>query len=299
MNIVDRKRGCLFGLACGDALGGPVEFRQMGEFSPVTDYRSGGVHGLNKGEFTDDTSMALALADSLRNGWDLKDQMDRYVAWWQNGVYSVNGWCFDIGGTTKAALSNYQISGDPLTSGLTSAHAAGNGSIMRLAPVPIKYSRLFIENYGALMEYGRDSSMVTHASPNCQSACGYLAVILGGLINGEGRESLLTDSKYMQHLSPDIFPVAQGSYRHKEPPAIKGSGYVVDSLEAALWAFYKAKDFREAVLAAVNLGDDADTTGAVCGQLAGAYWGYEGIPVEWREGLAKSDYIEGFLQGIL
>jgi hypothetical protein len=138
------------------------------------------------------------------------------------------------------------------------------------------------------------------------TACGYFGLVLCGLIHGQDRREVLTPDweplrriGRMQALHPEVEEVAAGSFRQKQPPEIVGSGYVVKSLEAALWAFHDAKDFREAVLRAVNLGDDADTTGAVCGQLAGAYWGESGIPVEWREGLARSEMIEKALQGLV
>ena len=144
MNERDHQRGTLLGLAIGDALGAAVEFRSPGSFEPVTDYRAGGPHGLAPGEWTDDTSMALALADSIaRVGWDLKDQAQQYVAWWQEGRYSVNGRCFDIGMTVSSALRRFQQTGDVMTSADSSERASGNGSIMRLAPVPIRYADLF------------------------------------------------------------------------------------------------------------------------------------------------------------
>ena len=138
----DRRRGAILGLAIGDALGAAVEFQPPGSFAEVTGFRVGGPHGLDAGEWTDDTSMALALADSIAEvGWDLEDQAQRYVKWWRTGIYSVNGRCFDIGITTVRALQRFRETGDPLTSGDPSPRASGNGSIMRLAPVPAAYFR--------------------------------------------------------------------------------------------------------------------------------------------------------------
>ena len=133
-NMIDRQRGCLFGLAVGDALGAAVEFERPGTFPAVTGYRGGGPHGLAAGEWTDDTSMALALADSIGSvGWDLNDQANRYVQWWR-GKFSVNGRCFDIGVATHKALAEYVVGRDALISGERSETSSGNGSIMRLAP---------------------------------------------------------------------------------------------------------------------------------------------------------------------
>jgi ADP-ribosyl-[dinitrogen reductase] hydrolase len=304
---VDRQRGTLLGLAIGDAMGAAVEFMDPNSFPPVTGFRSGGPHGLAAGEWTDDTSMALALADSIASaGWDLNDQTCRYLAWWRTGEYSVNGACFDIGFTTRRALSLFERTGDARTSGDPSGHASGNGSIMRLAPVPIRYAHLLPDRLDELVRLLVESSLTTHASPQCLAACAYMGVLLAGLMQGCAREDVLAPSwpplerlREIQPLHPEVETVANGSFRTKEPPEIAGSGYVVKSLEAALWAFHDAKDFRQAVLRAVNLGDDADTTGAVCGQLAGAYWGESGIPKEWLDGLARRDLIEKALQGLL
>jgi ADP-ribosyl-[dinitrogen reductase] hydrolase len=305
--MTDHLRGALIGLAVGDALGAAVEFSSPGSFAPVTGYRSGGPHGLEAGEWTDDTSMALALADSIALvGWDLNDQTNRYVQWWQTGKYSVNGRCFDIGITTKSALSSFLATKDALSSGDSSEQASGNGSIMRLAPVPIRYAGLYPNRVEELSRLADESSLPTHASEQCRSACRYLGLILAALIQGEDRDAVLSpDWKPLRHLngikrlSPLIQEVAQGSFRRNQPPAIQGSGWVVKSLEAALWAFHDADSFEETVLKGVNLGDDADTTGAICGQLAVAYWGESNIPERLRSDLARMDMIEESLAGIL
>jgi len=303
----DCRRGALIGLAVGDALGAAVEFKSPGSFSPVIHYRSGGPHGLAGGEWTDDTSMALALADSLGCvGWNLHDQASRYVAWWKTGRYSVNGECFDIGIATRSALSRFAATHDPHTSGDRAERSSGNGSIMRLAPVPIRYNHLYPDHCADLAVLAAESSLPTHASEQCLSACRYFALVLAALMHGEDRNIVLApDWPRLEQLHrttplhPLILEVAKGSFRHKQPPEIQGSGWVVKSLEAALWAFHDATNFRHAVLRAVNLGDDADTTGAVCGQLAGAYWGESGIPADLLSELARRDLLESALNGIL
>jgi ADP-ribosyl-[dinitrogen reductase] hydrolase len=144
--MTNRQRGTLIGFAVGDTLGAAVEFKSPGSFTPVIGYRDGGPHGLEAGEWTDDTSMALALADSIATaGWVLNDQANRYVQWWKTGKYSVNGTCFDIGITTRSALSHYVANQDAHSSGDRSERASGNGSIMRLAPVPIRFDHLYAE----------------------------------------------------------------------------------------------------------------------------------------------------------
>lgn len=302
----DRRRGALLGLAVGDALGAAVEFASPGSFEPVTGYRGGGPHGLGAGQWTDDTSMALALADSIGSGrWDLNDQAGGYVDWWKNGTYSVNGECFDIGITTRRALENFLVNKNAMVSGDRSDEASGNGSIMRLAPVPIRYIDLYPDKIDQLSNLAEESSLPTHASDQCLSACRYLATVLAALIYGEDREAVLSplwkpleQFNAVKPLHPLINEVAQGSFRRKQPPAIQGSGWVVKSLEASLWAFHNAHSFEEAVFPAVNLGNDADTTGAVCGQLAGAYWGESNIPEPLLSGLARVDMLNIALAGI-
>ncbi len=303
----DRRRGTLMGLAVGDALGAAVEFTRPGSFPPVTGYRDGGPHGLKPGEWTDDTSMALALADSIGSiGWNLDDQAKRYVAWWRHGKYSVNGTCFDIGITCRNGLSRAQRGMDARLSGDADEQASGNGSIMRLAPVPIAYAHLYPDDISKLTRLAEESSLPTHASEQCLSACRYLAVVLAALMHGEDRATVLSpDWKPLQQLidekplHPLIQKVVVGSFREKQPPEIQGSGWVVESLEASLWAFHNAGSFEEAVFNAVNLGRDADTTGAICGQLAGAYWGESGISESLCTGLARKDMLETALKGIM
>jgi ADP-ribosyl-[dinitrogen reductase] hydrolase len=302
----DRRRGMLLGLAVGDALGAAVEFQPPGSFPPVTGYRAGGPHGLAPGEWTDDTSMALALADSIASvGWDVNDQAGRYLAWWETGAYSVNGACFDIGGTTAGALARFRRGGDARASGDPARHASGNGSLMRLAPVPARFAGYFPARLDELVCHAVESSLPTHASPQCLSACAYAAVVLCGLAQGAPRDQVLDPAwahlarlREVHELHPEIDEIAAGSFRHRKPPEVRGTGYVVHSLEAALWAFHDASDFREAVLRAVNLGNDADTTGAVCGQFAGACWGESGIPEVWLAGLARRDMVERALTGL-
>lgn len=303
----DRCRGALVGLAVGDALGAAVEFRSPGSFAQVTGYRDGGPHHLDAGEWTDDTSMALALADSIAAvGWDINDQARRYVEWSESGKYSVNGRCFDIGITTSRSLSKFRQANDAFSSGDTSDSASGNGSIMRLAPVALCCRDRYPGDIAILSQRAEESSMPTHASVQCLSACRYMALVLCGLIHGEDRNKVLGPDfeplhklKAIKPLHPLVQQIADGSFKRKQPPDIRGSGWVIQSLEAALWAFHDAPTFEQAVLKAVNLGDDADTTGAVCGQLAGAYWGESGIPISLRAGLACYDMIDKALAGIL
>ncbi|MGH7465898.1 MAG: ADP-ribosylglycohydrolase family protein [Longimicrobiales bacterium] len=293
-----RCRGALLGLAAGDALGVTLEFCEPGTFQPIDDMIGGGPFDLPPGCWTDDTSMALCLAESLIacNGFDARDQMQRYVRWWRDGHLSSIGRCFDIGNTVRASLARFERAGNPLA-GSPAADSAGNGSIMRLAPVPVFYRDSPREAIG----YAAHSSRTTHAVHEAVDACRYLAALIVGAIGGASKTELV--SPYYTpvpglwedaSLTPLIDDVARGSFRAKDPPAIRGSGYVVHSLEAALWAFDRSTSYRDGALLAVNLGDDADTTGAVYGQIAGAYYGEEAIPVEWRVRLARRELIEDF-----
>lgn len=252
-----RFRGALLGLAIGDAVGTTVEFKPRGSFEPLTDMIGGGPFNLEAGRWTDDTSMALCLAESLleSKGMNLTDQLERYVRWYRHGLWSSKGYCFDIGNATRTALEHFEATRDPY-SGSTDPYSAGNGSIMRLVPVVLYHAR----DKQAAIAAAIESSRTTHQAPSCLMICGAMAELLCDLLNG---------------IRPQL-PIAPDS-------EIVGSGYVVKSFEAALWAFQGSNTFEEAILRAANLGDDADTTAAVTGQLAGAWYGVRGIPQHWRE----------------
>ena len=170
MQSMDRQRGTLIGLAIGDALGAAVEFERPGDFPEVTGYRGGGPHGLGPGEWTDDTSMPGPGRQHRQCRLGFNDQVRRYLAWLHRAEYSVNGECFDVGGTTLGALLRFEKDGDARASGDRSRAASGNGSIMRLAPVPIRYADLFPGEVDELVRLLKESSLTTHASPQCLSA---------------------------------------------------------------------------------------------------------------------------------
>ncbi|MBP1154000.1 MULTISPECIES: ADP-ribosylglycohydrolase family protein [unclassified Paenibacillus] len=296
----DRYQGCLFGLAAGDALGTTVEFCSPGSFAPVHDMVGGGVFDLLPGQWTDDTSMALCLAESLlsTSGFDPVDQMTRYRQWMREGYMSSTGECFDVGNATSEAISRFEQSGEGYC-GLESPHLAGNGSIMRLAPVPM----FFAEQPALAVRYAALSSKTTHATWECVDACKFLAALILAALHGWSKDEMLEPGAFREWLgeeplTPRVEEIRDGSYRRSEPPVIQGTGYVIKSLEAALWAFAKSTSYEEGALLAVNLGDDADTTGAVYGQLAGAYYGLEGIPARWVEMLAKRNVIRNLAEGL-
>ena len=297
MELRDRFLGSIVGLAVGDALGVPFKGRDQGEFPVVTDMRAVPGQSLPRGTWSDDTSLALCLAESLseKEGFDARDQMDRYLRWLQDGYLSCAGPGFGLGITTGEALRKFARTGEPF-SGPTDPKKAGNGCIMRLAPVPLFYSA---DPFLAVKK-SAESSRTTHGAPTCLDACRYLGGLIVGAMLGHSKEVLLSD-----HYSPvpgywtkaplvgEIEEVASGSFLRKHAPEIEGSGYVVKSLEAALWGFATSDSYREGCLKAVNLGGDTDTTAAIYGQLAGAFYGIEGIPAEWRSMLEERDVVEG------
>lgn len=295
-SLEERYRGALIGLAVGDALGTTLEFSIPGTFEPISDMNGGGPFKLKPGEWTDDTSMALCLAESILDtgGFDPSDQMRRYVRWRDEGYLSATGECFDIGTATTTALDNFLCWGEPYA-GSIDPWTAGNGSLMRLAPVPMRWRT----DLRKTAYYAALSSKTTHAASEAVDACRYYALLIALALNGVNKSHLLASNPAAlevfkdEPLTPAITAIASGSYRDREPPEIRGSGYVVHTLEAALWALSSTTDFRSGLLKVVNLGEDADTTGAVYGQLAGAFYGVEAIPSEWINKLAMREVIEG------
>jgi len=269
-----------------------------GSFEPLEEMIGGGHFNTEAGQWTDDTSMALCLAESLieKRGFDPLDQMERYLKWLREGHLSSTGYAFDIGGTVMRSLQDFEETCVPYC-GPEDPMTAGNGSIMRLAPVPMFYAN----DPAKAIEMSAASSKTTHGAKAAVDACRYLGGLIVGALGGIDKDEILSD-RYCpaagtwneEPLVREIDEVATGSYKDKEPPEIKGSGYVVRSLEAALWAFHRSNSFEEGCLLAVNLGDDADTTAAVYGQLAGAYYGLDAIPEGWRSKIALRDLIQSF-----
>ncbi|HVH06131.1 MAG TPA: ADP-ribosylglycohydrolase family protein [Myxococcota bacterium] len=288
MRDEDRYLGCLLGLAVGDALGTTVEFAPRGSFEPVADLVGGGPFDLAPGEWTDDTSMALCLATSLvrSGGFDPADQMNRYRAWQEQGYLSSNGRCFDIGGTVAAALRRYRESGDPW-SGSTDPRSAGNGAIMRLAPVPM----FFAASLEHTIHFSGESARTTHGASEALDCTRLFGAQLRAALTGASKEEIFARPGYAP-CEPAVRRLVEGAWVAKPEAAIRGSGYIVESLEAALWCFARSDSWTDAVLRAVNLGDDADTTAAICGQLAGAHYGVGAIPAAWRAKLAMRAEIE-------
>jgi ADP-ribosyl-[dinitrogen reductase] hydrolase len=285
---LDRALGCLLGLAVGDAIGTTLEFAPRDEQPPVSGMTGGGPFGLPAGCWTDDTSMALCLADSLLQCGQLdeRDLMDRFVRWWLQGHNSSVGECFDIGSTTREALTRYRETGEPIA-GSTDPRSAGNGSLMRVAPVAIRWHR----NRVYAEEMARRQSRVTHAAATAVEACALFTELLVEALGGAAREAVLAPRPWSEGPS-EIASIAAGSFHGRTRDSIRSSGWVVDTLEAALWCVATMPTFEEAVLTAANLGGDADTVAAVTGQLAGALEGASAIPDVWLAKLALGQTIE-------
>jgi len=285
---LNRARGALLGLACGDAVGTTVEFMPRGSFTPMTDMIGGGPFNLVAGQFTDDTSMSLCLASNIvENGFDLHDQMTRYVMWRDRGYLSSTGRCFDIGSTTNDALEAFKRAGNAIA-GSPDPLSAGNGSIMRLAPIPIHY----LDRPDLAIHLCAEQSRTTHQAPECLMACRLLGEVLIRALQGKPKDDVLAPSEQVLSLTAGLQAIAVGDYKTKSETEIRGTGYVVESLEAALWCFWKTDNFKDCVLLAANLGNDADTTSAISGQIAGAFYGKNGIPAEWIRKLTMGDEID-------
>ncbi|PEQ10294.1 hypothetical protein B2G71_23040 [Novosphingobium sp. PC22D] len=292
--IRDRALGALLGLAAGDAVGTTLEFAPRDSYPVHTGMTGGGPFRLAPGEWTDDTAMALALADSLydRDDLDETDLMRRFLSWRDHGEYSHNERCFDIGATTTTALSRYAHSGNP-AAGSTNPSSAGNGSLMRLAPVAIRFHR----DRAKLVDVAARQSRTTHAAPEAVEACVAWAQFLADAIEGRPLDEILRSCP--SGVTGRIAEICGGSWRGKPRREVRASGYVVHSLEASLWALGRSGTYRQAVLTAANLGEDADTTAAITGQLAGAAWGVRSIPAEWLDRLAWRDRIGVMAEGLL
>ncbi len=285
----ERFAGCLLGLAVGDALGAPVEFRKRGSFEPVVAMRDGGKFRLEAGTWTDDTAMALCLADSLieKGAFDPRDQMSRYLDWYMNGYRSCTGVAIGVGGTMQNAIIRFSSNpdGDPFI-GLSGHLAQGNGSLMRLAPIPMAY-------FGSIekaVSFAGESSRTTHGSRVCMDSCRYFGALVHEALSGRSKAELM--DLMVSDLDPEVELVATKAKVNCDESEIQSTGYVLHTLMAALWSFWSTDSYSEGLLKVVNLGDDADTVGAVYGQLAGAYYGVSGIPDEWLNVLKKRKEIQ-------
>lgn len=285
--VEDRALGTLLGLAVGDALGTTLEFTMRDSYAHLTDMVGGGPFCLKPGQWTDDTSMALALAESLcaKPHLDESDLMGRFANWYLHGVNSCTGTCFDIGHATRSAIETWLRTGNSFA-GSTAPQTAGNGSLMRLAPVAIRHWQA----PDLMADVAKRQSLTTHGAPQAVEVCMRFAKVLSEVIAGRDWQEALQSQGTSQDQA--IAAIVSGNWRSKERSQIASSGYVIHSFEAAFWCVDRTGSFQDAVLLAANLGDDADTTAAITGQLAGAVYGASAIPLPWLAKLAWRDDIE-------
>jgi len=318
--LKDKFLGCFVGLAVGDALGTTHEFKSYKDASenPLTDIVGGGVFNLKPGHFTDDTIMALCLAESLieKKDFDAVDQMTKYLAWYRDGYNSPKGHCFDIGNSTREAIEYFERTGEPFA---PYTMAGGNGAIMRLAPVPMFYFGDDIK----LVEMSKLNSMVTHLSIDSINSCEFMSAVISECFRGGYKHNVINfmhwshdlhqyfnffeKSEKREKIHEKIVGIAKCVYFQKIAPDgnlsspngmnfITGGAHAPVTLETALWGFHNTTNFKDGALKVVNLGGDSDTTGAVYGQIAGAYYGLSGIPKEWVDKIYEIDRIKSYAE---
>jgi ADP-ribosylglycohydrolase len=294
--------GGIFGLAVADALCVPVEFQSREELrrNPVTDMQGYGTYNQPPGTWSDDTSLTLCLLDSLTQGLDYTDIMQRFCSWVSKGKYTAHNEVFDVGIATRQALQRFRKGIDPLECGGTSEQDNGNGSLMRILPLAF-HLHTFGGNYtlAKAVDVIHNVSSLTHAHKRSQIACGIYLIVADSLLveldlkkavdsNLEKAKSCYQNESELKHFDK----IFKANFAKLPEEKIKSTGYVVDTLEAALWCLLNTDNYKDCVLKAVNLGGDTDTVAAVAGGLAGVFYGVEGIPSEWLEQLARRDYIE-------
>ncbi len=300
MDKRDKVLGGLVGLCVGDALGVPVEFKSRSYLkrNPVRDMIGYGAHNQPPGTWSDDSSLALCLAESLCHGFDLKDVAEKFVKWLFEGYWTPHGVVFDVGRTTRKAIKRLRDGVEPLKAGLDGEYSNGNGSLMRILPLAFYVEKLEPE---CQFELAHEVSCLTHRHPRSQMACGIYVQFAVQLLKGKApceaysktREIALEYYKKEPfcHELPRFSRILEGNIAGIDEDGIKSSGYVIDTLEASLWCLLTSNTFSEAVLKAVNLGCDSDTTGAVTGGIAGIYYGFRNIPNNWVEALARKEDI--------
>ena len=310
-----RIRSAIFGLCVADALGVPVEFQSRAALdrNPVTGMRGHGTHNQPAGTWSDDSSMTLALLSSLANGLDYEDIMRRFYRWLDKGEYSPYGSVFDVGITCRAAIRRFvDHDTDPIDCGSFREQDNGNGSLMRILPLLFYLHARFGDNFwqhGEAAEIIHNVSALTHAHPRSQAACGiYLsigqALMGGGTLDESVRLGTRRAFDYYEQRPRfaaemhHYHPMLAGDFAATPRAQIKGSGYVVDTLNAAVWCLLNGKSYAESALLAVNLGEDTDTVAAVAGGLAGLYYGLDGIPADWIALIPRREWIAALCDGL-
>ncbi len=321
----DEIKAAIFGTIVGDALGVPVEFSSkiQRKEDPITDMREYGTHNQPKGTWSDDSSMMLATIDSIvkKKGIQYEDIMDRFGKWLHDGEYTPHGKTFDYGRTCANAINKYHLGVDPRECGGISENDNGNGSLMRIMPISLQFALDDGYDIDYAADTVQDASRLTHGHPRSLVGCMIYTSICHELIYHKGIFPLIDnvqravddtlkyygkaakkkpwyDEKFETEIKADSYARLRDLYAFKELPdsEIRGSGYVVDCLEASIWCLLNSESYSECVLKAVNLGEDTDTTGAVAGGLAGILYGYDNIPKEWIANIVKKDWINSLIK---
>jgi ADP-ribosylglycohydrolase len=287
----ERFQGALIGLAVGDALAANTQFRKPGSFAAVGDLLGGGPFDVPRGAWTDDTAMALLLAESLleRNGFDAQDQVDRYVRWQREGYGSATGQCVGISAGVARALATAQYRRQPFA-GSHDPEQLDKEPLSRVAPVALFY----FSDAAAAVSRAAEAARITAQAPMVLDCVRLLAAMLRQALTGRDKSAVLhppREAWASASTRPEVLAVYEGSYQRRMPPQITGGGHVLQALEAAMWAFYRGENFREGALLAANLGRDSDVVCATYGQIAGAYHGVSAIPGIWRNSLMKQEAI--------
>ncbi len=299
--LSERFKAVIMGHAVGDALGVPVEFcsREELDDKPITKMIGFGTYPFPAGCWSDDTSMSLATLESLTQGEiNYDDIMNNFIKWLDKGEFTPTGKAFDIGRTCLKAIMLYAQTKDINTCGRASENSNGNGSLMRIHPMVLYLYTRDDLRLQEKMDIIHTTSSLTHAHERSQIGCGIYAFVLWELLDGASKVTIFEGLKKAMEYYKDYAEFENYSRIFEEPFVdiprndISSSGYVVHTLEAALWCLLNSESYEECILTAVNLGEDTDTVGAVAGGLAGALYGYDAIPDEWLDTLKKKDYIE-------
>lgn len=307
-----KVQSVIIGAAIGDALGVPVEFLSREELaaSPVRDMRGFGTHNQPAGTWSDDTSMTLCLLESIGRlrRIDYDDIMQNFVKWLNEAAFTAAHETFDAGIATQEAIARYLQGTAPLACGGRGEYDNGNGSLMRIAPLALFLCQQQVTRPEEILQAAHQLSALTHGHPRSQMACGIYTLILMNILTNSSLPAAIDDSlKTAQNfyknnsIYRNEIPAFKrlgdlASFQKLPKTAIRSSGYVVDTLEAVIWCLLHTTSYAECVLTAVNLGDDADTVGAIAGGLAGAVYGFHSIPPAWLTALAGLEEINALCQ---
>ena len=301
MDIFNLVKGVLFGCAIGDALGVPVEFknRQYLKQNPITNFVGFGTHNQPPGTFSDDSSLTFCLAEALASDFDLQLIANNFIKWANNAYWTATGVVFDKGVSTTNAIRNLSKGVAPELAGGKSEDDNGNGSLMRISPLIFYIQKMSIADR---FEITKKVSSITHGHIRSIISCFYYLEFMSGIIHGENLFDIYNNLKkvlpdFLKNLSIDQIEISffdrlleENIYDLPEDQ-IKSGGYVVETLEASIWCLLTTNNYKDAVLKAVNLGRDTDTTGCVTGGIAGLYYGYNNIPEEWVNKIIRKEDI--------